>query len=254
MKKTQIIKDSLYDYLKERGYSYISERDTWVFRKEEEEIRKEIVIHDIYGEALRFDFSTNVGGTEGNPFIDKSKVKFNVFEECEYQNEQEFRVIINEIKEVIVSKGEEIFADISVISDEQRLAWEMEKQLFENYEQLIEKGRKLLEIENETNEEKLEMIIEQLKIMQGKKLQEVREELLMVSAVYGLIYEEEFEGKLEHSQKECKIKCKGNVFVFPLVKIILYWEYNDEASYKNMINRYQYDKNKYNRSLKQRNR
>ena len=55
-------------------------------------------------------------------------------------------------------------------------------------------------------------------------------------------------------QKECKIKCKGNVFVFPLVKIILYWEYNDEASYKNMINRYQYDKNKYNRSLKQRKR
>ena len=40
MKKTQIIKDSLYDYLNKKGYSYISDRNIWVFRKEDGEIRK----------------------------------------------------------------------------------------------------------------------------------------------------------------------------------------------------------------------
>ena len=249
MKRAQIIKDSLYDYLKERGYSYISERDTWVFRKEEEEIRKEIVIHDMYNYAVRFDFATTVGGKEGIPYMDSSKVRLNDEGFCEYQNEEEFRIIIDEIKRVIVTKEEEIFSDISVISEEQRLEWEMQKQLFENHVQLIEQGKIFLGIKEENNETRLKMIIEKLKKLQGKTFSEINKELLILSAVFGEVYVEEFEGEWQYCNQCCGIKSKG-VYHAPLNEVILYWEENSESSYETMISNYHYSVDKYNRFLK----
>ena len=247
MTKTQIIKDSLYDYLKERGYSYISERDTWVFRKEEEEIRKEIVIHDMYNYAVRFDFATTVGGKEGIPYMDSSKVRLNDEGFCEYQNEEEFRIIIDEIKRVIVTKGEEIFGEISVISDEKRLRWEMEKQFFENYKKLTEQGSVFLGIKNENGEEKIRLVIKQLKEIAGKNIQEVKEEIFMLAAVYGNVYEKEFEGKWEFNQRLCKIACEGNIIIYPLKRTIFFWNSNNDENYEIMVSNYLYSISESNR-------
>ena len=248
MRRAQIIKDSLYDYLSEKGYSYISDRNIWVFRKEEGEITKEIAIYDMYGEAVDFDFRTTVGGAEGIPYMDSSKVRLNDQGFCEYRNEEEFRILIDEIKRIIVTRGEEIFNEISVISEEQRLTWEMEKELFDNHEQLIEKGKIFFGIENETGEEKIDMIIAKLKSIKGKSLQEVREELLMLSAVYGQMYEEKFEGKWVYYNRYCGVDCISNNTLFPMLSL----ELDIDETYKLMINKYQYTLNEYNRFLNQR--
>lgn len=249
MKRAKIIKESLYDYLTEKGYSYISDRNTWVFRKKEGELEKEIVIHDMYGAAVKFDFGTTVGGTDGIPYMDKNAVRINSLGFCEYENEEEFRAIIAEIKKVIVTQGKEIFEEISVISEEQRLNWEMQKQLFENHEQYIEKGRTYLGIKEEKGEELLNLIIERLKSLQGKSLQEVEEELFMLSAVYGQLYVEEFEGEWVYVYERCGVESKAMYHV-PLTEIRLEWEENSDDSYKIMISNYNYSVDEYNRALK----
>ena len=251
MRRAQIIKDSLYDYLSEIGYSYISDRNIWVFRKEEGEITKEIAIYDMYGEAVDFDFRTTVGGAEGIPYMDSSKVRLNDQGFCDYRNEEEFRILIDEIKRIIMTRGEEIFNEISVISEEQRLTWDMEKEFFESYEQLIESGSTFLKIKNETGEEKLKIIIEQLKKLHGKSVQEVRKELLMLAALYGQIYMEEFEGEWKYINRYCVMDYKGGKFR-PLEELILYWKCNDDEKYKIIISNYFYYRDVYNASLKQR--
>jgi len=249
MKRAKILKESLYDYLTEKGYTYISERNTWVFRKEEGELKKDIVIHDMYGAAVKFDFGTTVGSTDGIPYMDKSAVRINSLGFCEYENEEEFRAIIAEIKKVIVAHGKEIFEGISVISKEQRLNWEMQKQLFENHEQYIEKGRTYLGIKKEKGEELLNLIIERIKSLQGKSLQEVKEELFMLSAIYGQLYVEEFEGEWVYVYKRCGIESKA-MYCVPLTKIKLTWEQNSDNSYQILISNYYYSVDKYNRALK----
>ncbi len=249
MKRAKIIKESLYDYLTEKGYTYISERNTWVFRKEEGELKKDIVIHDMYGAAVKFDFGTTVGSTDGIPYMDKSAVRINSLGFCEYENEEEFRAIVAEIKKVIIKHGKKIFEEISVISEEQRLEWEMEEQFFENHEQYIERGRTYLGITEEKGEELLNLIIERLKELQGKSLQEVREELFMLSAIYGQIYVEEFEGEWVYCDDCCGVESKG-VYHAPLSEIRLTWEQNSDNSYQILISNYYYSVDKYNRALK----
>lgn len=248
MNRGQIIKEYLFEYLSEKGYSYIVDRDIWDFNKKEGRLEKSITIHDMYGTSVQFNFSTTIGCVPGIPLMDKSKVRFNNLGFCEYQNEEEFREILKEIKRIVVERGEEIFAGISTFSDEQLLFMDLEKQLFDEHEKLAEQGKELLMITNETDEEEIKIITEKIKTLHGKKVQEIKEELLMLAAVYGQIYEMRLEGTWVYDADMCLIEVCGREYS---ILSQMYVCCIKHSSYGRLLEKYQYMKETYERIAKE---
>lgn len=77
----------------------------------------------------------------------------------------------------------------------------------------------------------------------------MREELCMLSAIYGQLYVEEFEGEWVYVYERCGVESKA-MYCVPLTKIRLAWEENSDNSYKIMVSNYNYSVDEYNRALK----
>ncbi|MDD6626867.1 MAG: hypothetical protein PUF03_01290 [Lachnospiraceae bacterium] len=92
MNKKEIIREILGREFTMQGYEYVSDDESYVFRKWEAEILKEIVIRDIYQKSIRIDFMTNVHmGVDATKWVDRNKCRVNELGFCDYNNEEEFR-------------------------------------------------------------------------------------------------------------------------------------------------------------------
>ena len=229
MNKTKIVKEVLLDYMQKKGYDYQYDQEMWIFEKQEEKLKKIIFVMDVHRQSIKFVFDTNAYGQmqiEGIDFVNKQKIRIDGLRCCAYTNEDDFRQIMYEIKRVIEEKGDEIFAKISEPTTEVIPTPELQKQLFDNHEELINKGKKILSIENRQGREKLEVLVEHLEgTRKTKTFQEFKDELVMLSAVYGEICREQSQGKWTYRKniEACCIEGKMHMIMSPLNIVFGAW-------------------------------
>ena len=231
MNKTKIVKEILLDDMQKKGYSYQYDQEMWIFEKQEEKLKKIIYVMDVHRESIKFVFDTNAYGQkqiEGIDFVNKQKMKIDGLRCCAYTNEDDFRQIMYEIKRVIEEKGDEIFAEISEPITEVIATPELQKQLFESYEELAVKGKIFLGIENKQEKDKIVDLVEYLeRTRQTKSFQEVKDDLVMLSAVFGEICREKSQGEWIFQRNCCYVKIKKSELMLPLNLIFMAWESND---------------------------
>lgn len=241
-RKTKIIKAKLYSYLKTKGYQYeydITDGETWIFKKIDGDLEKRIDIHDTANIGISFWFSVyGYGQQDGMRWISKSRI--NEFDHCDYKNEKEFESLIEEIKDVIMQHADEVLENIGGTFEEREAARNIEKKLYREHEQLAEEGEKLLKIENETDMQKIYVLIEYLKKLQERDYQAVFDEIFIISAIYGEIYREITNGKWELSCDGtcmCMVVAPKCIDIAPFKTIKLAWEHHD---YETLISKIRY--------------
>ncbi|MBP3475821.1 MAG: hypothetical protein J6K48_05835 [Lachnospiraceae bacterium] len=203
MNKKEIIREILGRELTVQGYEYVSDDESYVFRKWEAEILKEFVIGDIYQKSIRIDFMTNVNmGVDATKWVDRNKCR------------------VNELGFLCV-----LPTDVSTP--------EMEKEFYENREQLIEQGVKLLGIEGMTGANRIHVIIEKLKELQNKTFQDAISELILLSAVWGSVYCEMTHGEWRFDGTRTKIVNESSIEGCPLKVMISIWK---GSTYEVLIN------------------
>lgn len=243
MQRTKIVKEVLLEYMQNKGYSYQYDQGTWIFEKQEGKLKQSIFVMDVHHESVKFDFATNVYGqdqVEGINFVNKQKIRINELRCCAYKNEDDFRQIMCEIKRVIVEKGDEIFAEISEPKTEVIPTSELQKQLFENHDELAIQGKNLLNIENKQGREKIEALTKRLEwTRKTKTFQEVKDELVMLSAIYGTICQEVSQGEWIYQNNSCYVINKKNTKIPPLNLIFMAW---DREDYRGLNNFYDWIK------------
>lgn len=243
MNKKEIIREILGEELAEQGYEYVYDDESYVFRKWEGNILKEIVIGDIYQKSIKIDFITNVNaGIDATKWVDRNKCRVNELGFCDYDNEEEFRQIILETKRIIEQYSEEVFKEICVLPTDVSTP-EMEKEFYENREQLIEQGIKLLGMEGMTGVNRIYVIIEKLKELQNKTFEEAISDLTLLSAVWGSIYCEMAHGEWQFDGEAALIKNKYLPDNYPLKSMISTWK---GSTYELLVSDCVYGEKQYN--------
>lgn len=231
MNKTKIVKEVLLDDMQNKGYDYQYDQEMWIFEKQEEKLKKIIYVMDVHRQSIKFVFDTNAYGQmqiEGIDFVNKQKIRTDGLRCCVYTNEDDFRQIMYEIKRVIEEKGDEIFAKISEPTTEVIPTPELQKQLFDNYEELASKGEELLDIKNRQGKGRITALINRLRWTgRTKTFQEVKDELVMLSAVFGEICREQSKGEWVYQRNCCYVKIKKSELMLPLNLVFMAWESND---------------------------
>ena len=238
--KTKIVKAVVLPYLQEKGYSYHYEQEMWIFTKFEGTLKKEIYVIDVHNEFLKIGFHTNAygqKGVEGLPFVRKENFDVHRMGCCAYKNEEDFRAIICEFRRVIEEHSEEIFAEISEPTTEVIPTAELQKQLFDNHAELAMKGVEFLGIENKSGKDRIDAIVVRLEwTRETRTFQEVKEELVMLSATYGEMCRELSQGKWDYRLEHCWIEGKKAMIMSPLNYIFKAW---DSGDYSNLYYDYE---------------
>lgn len=249
MNKKEIIREILGKELTEQGYEYVYDDESYVFRKWEGNILKEIAIGDIYQKSIKIDFITNVNtGVDATKWVDRNKCRVNELGFCDYDNEEEFRQIILEAKRIMEQYSEEVFKEICVLPTDVSTP-EMEKEFYENREQLIEQGIKLLKMEGMTGVNRIYVIIEKLKELQNKTFEDAISDLILLSAVWGSIYCEMAHGEWQFDGTSTTIVNVSRFKGYPLEDMISIWK---GSAYEVLINNCVYAEQQYNLIMEER--
>ena len=225
MNKKKIIKEIFGECPMAKDYKLYVEDGDFHFIKEEDGIQKIFTIQDLYGAHLQIVFLTNVHVAEYvTDLVDKSICNIDPGWGCEYKNEEEFRAIVLEAKRIFEEYSEEMFQKLSIPPKRDDSTPEMEKELFENREQLIKDGIQYLGIEGTVGMKQVQMIVEKVKELHGKPFEDVISDLIMLSAVYGRIYCETSHGEWEFDGTIVSIVDKKTfLLVQPLKEMIFAW-------------------------------
>lgn len=226
MNKKKIVKEIFNECPMAKDYKlYVNDGD-YDFIKEEDGIRKIFTIQDLYGTHLQIVFLTNVHVAEYvTDLVDKSICSIDPVWGCEYKNEEEFRAIVLEAKRIFEEYSEEMFQKLSIPPKRDDSTPEMEKELYENREQLTKDGMHFLSIEGTGGLEQVRIIVEKVKELHDKPFEDVISDLIMLSAVYGSIYCETSHGEWKFDGEWVSIvNEKLFLRVKPLKEMIFTWE------------------------------
>lgn len=205
---------------------YVDEDGDFHFEKEKDDIVNDFLIQDVYGEYLRVAFMTDVNETAYvTDWVDKNICNIVPGWGCEYKNEEDFKVIVREAKRIFEEYSEEMFQKLSIPPERDDSTPEMERELYENREQLIKEGIRFLGIDGIIGLKRVHMIVEKIKELQDTPFQSVISDLIMLSAVYGSIYCEISHGEWQFDGKMVSIS-NDELFLrtHPLKEIIHAWE------------------------------
>lgn len=228
MNKKKIVKEIFSECPMAKDYKfYVDEDGDFHFIKEKNDIIKDFLIQDVYSKHLRIAFMTDVNETAYvTDWVDKNICNIDPGWGCVYKNEEDFRAIVLEAKRIFEEYSEDMFQKLSIPPERDDSTPEMERELYENREQLIKDGIRFLGIEGMSDLKRLHMIVEKLKELQDKPFQSVISDLIMLSAVYGSIYCEMSHGEWQFDGKMVSISNKELLLsTQPLKEIIYTWAY-----------------------------
>ena len=227
MNKKKIVKEIFDECPLAKEYKFYVDDGDFYFENQKDDIENDFFIQDVYGEYLRVGFMTNVNVTTYvTEWVDKKICNIVPGWGCEYKSEEDFRAIVLEAKRIFEEYSEEMFQKLSIPPERADSTPEMEKELYENREQLTKDGIQLLGIEGSVSQEQqLRMIVEKVKKLHDKPFQEVISDLILLSAVYGSIYCEISHGEWQFDGRWVTI-CNNELFLHtrPLKEIIYTWE------------------------------
>lgn len=232
MNKKKIVKEIFNECPMAKDYQFSANDGDYDFQKKEDGIVKAFTIQDLYGTHLRIVFLTNVHVAEYvTDLVDKSICRIDSGWGCAYKNEEEFRAIVLEAKRIFEEYSEEMFQKLSIPPKRDDSTPEMERELYENREQLARDGIQYLGIEGTLGLEQVRMIVEKVKELHGKPFEDVISDLIMLSAVYGSIYSEISHGKWKFEGEWVSIVDKKTFFrVEPLKEMIFAWTFPEKEN------------------------
>ena len=228
LNKTKLIKKYFGDVIKEYGFEYGgADAWTWNFFRQKENVKQEIIImrHRFFADQIKLIFFTGVycwGDQEPRHFIEKYKDK----EFWIYETEEEYIGILQEFAGIVRDYGLERLEEMLVPSDPIFATPEMHQYLYENYESLIAEADTKYDFEK-TGEEGINNISMLLYQNRDKAYEEVKEFIVVMSALYIEIIIKDIGGKVVFENRKCILKEIGRQKhqTLPLVDVISIWKH-----------------------------
>jgi len=244
MKIKDLVQKVIGEAVKPIGFELEScDRETWVYVKEEGDIKKNIMIHLLQKGKMKLYFSTNAYGhksVDGASLEKGGEKKGDSLGIYHFSNEQEFIETLECFRKIIFDYGLSELERMSAPTTEVRPTRETNLFLYENHAELNKQYREKLNIDdNMTHQEIFKIIQDYLVDTQGVEFEDVKRDLIGLAAVAGYVYLDACNGAWQWDNDKCWItnREKYPKDAYPLGIIIDHWR--DGATYaREMLDNY----------------